>query len=87
MWIRDRIFKKYEHLVTDYFLGESQPLQKSDVIWLFNKCKKKTPVFLNIIHGTIQQLTENNESESVILSSSDFMALEFKSWSMKISSW
>ena len=35
---------------------------------------------MNIIHGTIQQLTENNESESVIFSLSDFMGLEFKSW-------
>ena len=37
---------------------------KSHVKWLINWCKKK-PVFLNIIHGTLQQLTENNESEPV----------------------
>ena len=53
---------------------------KSDIIWLLNWCKQKPTVFLNIIHGTIQQLTENNESESVIFSLSDFMDLEFKSW-------
>ena len=42
--------------------------------------EKIPTVFLNIIHGTTQQLMENNESESVILSLSDFMELEFKSW-------
>ena len=38
---------------------------KSDVIWLINWCKGKPTIFLNIIHRTIQQLMENNESESV----------------------
>ena len=31
----------------------------------------KPSFFLNIIHGTVQQLTENNESESVIFSLKD----------------
>ena len=53
---------------------------KSDVIWLINWCKGKPTILLNIIHGTIQQLTENNESESVFFSLDDFMNLEFKSW-------
>ena len=33
-----------------------------------------------MIYGTVQQLTENYESESVIFSLNDFMDLEFKSW-------
>ena len=50
------------------------------MIWLFNWCKQKQTAFLNIIRGTIQQLTENNESESVVFTLEDFMELEFKSW-------
>ena len=44
--------------------------------------KKKPTIFLNIIHGRIQQLNENNESEfeSVIFSLEDFLNLELKSW-------
>ena len=53
---------------------------KSDVTWLFNWCKNKPTIFLNIIHGTIQLLTESNESDSVIFSLKEFMDLEFKSW-------
>jgi hypothetical protein len=53
---------------------------KSDVTWLLNWCKKKTIILLNIIHGTIKQLTEHNESESVLFSSEEFMELEFKFW-------
>ena len=48
--------------------------------WLFNWCKQKPTILLNIIHGTIKQLTENNESDSVLFSSEEFMDLEFKSW-------
>ena len=51
-----------------------------DVIWLFNWCKQKPAIFQNIVHNTVQLLTENNESESVIFSVQDFMDLEFKSW-------
>ena len=53
---------------------------KSHLIWLFNWCKDKPTVFLSIVHGTIQQLTENNESESVLFTLTDFMELEFRSW-------
>ena len=53
---------------------------KSDVTWLFNWCKNKPTIFLNIIHGTTQLLTESNESDSVIFSLKEFMDLEFKSW-------
>ena len=53
---------------------------KSDVTWLSNWCKKKPTILLNVIHGTIKQLTENNESESVMFSSEEFMKLEFKFW-------
>ena len=62
------------------FWDEIDLKNKSHVIWLFNWCKERPTVFLNIIHGTIQQLTENNESESIIFTLTDFMELEFKSW-------
>jgi len=52
----------------------------SNVTWLFNWCKQKPSIFQNIVHNTVQLLTENNESESVIFSLQDFMDLEFKSW-------
>ena len=52
---------------------------KSHVIWLYNWCKQKPTILLNIIRGTIQQLTEQNESDSVLFSSEEFMNLEFKS--------
>ena len=82
MWIQDRMpgSKNMNALSQIIFWEKVELKNKSDVIWLINWCKKNPPVFLNIIHGTIQQLTENNESESVILSLSDFMELEFKSW-------
>ena len=51
-----------------------------DVTWLFNWCKKKPTILLNVIRQTIKQLTENNESDSVLFSSEEFMDLEFKSW-------
>ena len=66
---------------------------KSDVIRLFNWCKQKPTIFLNIIQGTVQLPTECNESESVIFSLKDFMDLEFKSCfaiafvNMNTSSW
>ena len=47
---------------------------------VINWCKRKPTILLNIIHGTILQLTEKNESESVIFSLEEFMNLEFKSW-------
>ena len=53
---------------------------KSRVKWLINWCKWKSTIFLNIILGTIQQLTENNESESVVFFSARFLNFELKSW-------
>ena len=53
---------------------------KSHLKWFFNWCKQKPTILLNIIHGTIEQLTEHNESVSVVFSSEEFMDLEFKSW-------
>ena len=46
----------------------------------FNQVQEKPSVFLNILQGTVQQLTENNESESVVFTLDNFMALEFKAW-------
>ena len=42
--------------------------------------QKETKNLSNIIHATVQQLTENNESDTVIFSLKDFMELEFKFW-------
>ena len=72
--------KKYECHLTDYFWKEINLKHNSDVSWLFNWCKQKPAIFQNIVHNTVQLLTENNESESVIFSVQDFMDWEFKSW-------
>ena len=40
--------------------------------------KEKPLVLLNILHGTVQQLTENNQSDSVVFTLDNFMELEFK---------
>ena len=71
--------KKHERHFTDNVLKVDLK-NKSDVNWLINWCKQKPTIFVDIIPGTIQQLTENNESEPVIFSLSDLMDLEFKSW-------
>ena len=52
----------------------------SDVRWLFNEVKDKPSVFLNILRGTVLQLTENNESENVTFTLDDLIELEFKTW-------
>ena len=39
---------------------------EADVKWLLIWCKQRPRIFLNIIKGTIQQLTESNESECVL---------------------
>ena len=63
------------------FLGGKVNLKnEADVKWLLIWCRRRPTIFLNIIKGTIQQLTENNESECVLFSLDDFMELEFKSW-------
>jgi hypothetical protein len=40
---------------------------EAGVKWLLTWCRRRPTIFLNIIKGTIEQLTENNESEFVIL--------------------
>ena len=57
------------------FWKEINLKNNSDVIWLFNWCKQKSAIFQNIVHNTVQLLTENNESESDIFSVQDFMDL------------
>ena len=53
---------------------------ESDVRWLFNEVKNKPSVFLNILQGTVFQLTESNESENVVFTLGNLMELEFKAW-------
>jgi len=53
---------------------------KSQLEWLFNWCKREPTIVLNIIRGTIKQLTENDESESVMFSLDELLELQFKSW-------
>ena len=43
-------------------------------------CKLKPTILLKIIQGTMEKLTEHNESESVMVSLVEFMDLECKSW-------
>ena len=67
MWIRDRM------LAAKNMNSNAQNIQwekidlknKSHLKWLINWCKQKQTILLNIIYGTIQQQTINNESESV----------------------
>ena len=47
--------------------------------WLIHWCKEKPTVFLNIINGSIKQLTEDNDRESVRFLLEDFISLKFKS--------
>ena len=37
-------------------------------------------VFLNILNGTIKQISEESSEESVWFTLEDFLTLEFKSW-------
>ena len=43
-------------------------------------CKKKPKVFLNILNGTIKQISEDSSEESAWFTLEDFLTLEFKSW-------
>ena len=82
MWIRDRMLAaKNMNANKQTIFWENICLKnKANVKWLLTWCRRRPTIFLNIIKGTIQQLTENNESKFVILSLGDFMELEFKSW-------
>ena len=51
---------------------------KSQMRWFLNEVKEKPSLFLNILHGTVLQLTENNESESVVFTLDNSMELELK---------
>ena len=81
-WIRDRMLaaKNMNAKAQLIFWDKIDLKSKSDVTWLFNWCKKKPTILLNVIRQTIKQLTENNESDSVLFSSEEFMELEFKFW-------
>ena len=53
---------------------------ESQLRWLFNEVKEKPSVFRNILQETVHQLTENNESETVVFTLDNLMELEFKAW-------
>ena len=53
---------------------------ESHVRWLLNEAKNKPSCFLNILRGTVHQLTENNESEDIAFTLEDYLELEFKAW-------
>ena len=82
MWVRERMLaaKNMNTTKQNIFWQDIALKNKSHLIWFFNWCKNRPTIFVNIIHGTIQQLTENNESESVLFTLTDFMELEFRSW-------
>ena len=82
MWVRERMLaaKNMNSTKRNIFWQDIDLKNKSHLIWFFNWCKDRPTILLNIIHGTIQQLTENNESESVFFTLTDFMELEFRSW-------
>ena len=79
VWIRGRMLASKNMNARSQFIiifwDKIDFKNKSDVIWLFNCCKQKTTIFLNIVHGTIQLLTESNESESVIFLFEGFYGL------------
>ena len=81
-WIRGRMLaaKNMNAISQTIFWKEIDLKNNSNVIWLFNWCKKKPSIFQNIVHESVRLLTEHNESESVIFSLQDFLDLEFKSW-------
>ena len=79
MWIRERMLAAKNMNATKriIFWDKIDLKNKSQMRCFFNQVKEKPSVFLNILHGTIQQLTENNESESVVFTLEDYMELEF----------
>ena len=50
------------------------------VQWLKIWCKTKLKVFLNILNGKIEQISEESPEESAWFTLEDFLTLEFKSW-------
>ena len=57
MWVRDRMLaSKNMNADTKVIFWDKIDLKnKSHVIWLFDWCKQKPTILLNIIHGTIKQ--------------------------------
>ena len=55
MWVRDRMLaaKNMNADTKVIFWDKTDLKNKSHVIWLFNWCKQKPTILLNIIHGTI----------------------------------
>ena len=82
MWIRERMLaaKNMNATKQNIFWKDINLKNESHLMWLFNWCKDRPRIFLNIVRGSIQQLTENNESEYVCFTLKDFMELEFRSW-------
>ena len=82
MWIREKMLAvKNMNASQRNILWDNINLKnESHTKWLFNEVKKKPSVFLKILQGTIQQLTENNESENVVFTLDNLMELEFKAW-------
>ena len=82
MWIREKMLAvKNMNASQRNILWDNINLKnESHVKWLFNEVKKKPSIFLKILQGTIQQLTENNESENVVFTLDNLMELEFKAW-------
>ena len=65
MWIQDRMLaaKNMNANKQTIFCEKVDLKNESDVKWLHTWSKRRPTIFLNIIQGTIQQLTENNESD------------------------
>ena len=81
-WIQDKMLaiKNMNANAQNIFWDTIDLKDKSQLEWLFNWCKREPTIVLNIIRGTIKQLTENDESESVMFSLEELLELQFKSW-------
>ena len=82
MWIRERMLavKNMNAIKRNIFWDKINLKNETHVSWLLNEVKRKPSVFLKILRGTIQQLTENNESDNVVFTLETLMELEFKAW-------
>ena len=82
MWIRERLLtvKNTNAMKRNIFWDKINLKHESHVRWFFNQVKDKLSVFLNILRGTVHQLTENTESENVVFTLDNLMELEFKTW-------
>ena len=81
-WIQDKMLaiKNMNANTQNIFWDTIDLKDKSQLEWFFNWCKREPTIMLNIIRGTIKQLTENDESESVMFSLEELLELQFKSW-------